>query len=299
MNDLFGKNSRAASSGAVYSAAVCLYIVLSLIVSLIISGAGLAGDAPAYLGYICSPVAIALALFFAVAVLKIPVRDFVPKKCRPKYIVIAFLAIFGLLFAVSPLNTLFVNFLTELGYVPVQSSLPSLEGGGMAGAIIVVAVLPAVCEELLFRGAILRGAEEGAGTAAAVLLSAVLFMLYHGSVEQPIYQFICGCVFALMAVRSASVLPSMLAHFVNNAVIIVFEGTHHLDDSGALMLPQWLDIMLTVLAALSFAAALVLLFVDKKPRIRGSSAQVKAFLLWAAVGIFVMALLWVLGLFSL
>lgn len=299
MNDLFGKNSRAASSGAVYSAAVCLYIVLSLIVSLIISGAGLTGDAAAYLGYICSPVAIALALFFAVAVLKIPVRDFVPKKCRPKYIVIAFLAIFGLLFAVSPLNTLFVNFLTELGYVPVQSSLPSLEGGGMAGAIIVVAVLPAVCEELLFRGAILRGAEEGAGTAAAVLLSAVLFMLYHGSVEQTIYQFICGCVFALMAVRSASVLPSMLAHFVNNAVIIVFEGTHHLDDSGALMLPQWLDIMLTVLAALSFAAALVLLFVDKKPRIRGSSAQVKVFLLWAAVGIFVMALLWVLGLFSL
>ena len=91
----------------------------------------------------------------------------------------------------------------------------------------------------------------------------------------------------------------MLAHFVNNAVIIVFEGTHLLDDSGALMLPQWLDIMLTVLAALSFAAALVLLFVDKKPRIRGSSAQVKAFLLWAAVGIFVMALLWMLGLFSL
>ena len=157
----------------------------------------------------------------------------------------------------------------------------------------------AVSEELLFRGAILRGAEEGAGTAAAVLLSAVLFMLYHGSVEQTIYQFICGCVFALMAVRSASVLPSMLAHFVNNAVIIVLEGTHLLDDSGALMLPQWLNIMLTVLAALSFAAALVLLFIDKKPRIRGSSAQVKAFLLWAAVGIFVMALLWVLGLFSL
>lgn len=296
MNSLLGKNSFGARGGAVYSAAVCMYVFVSLVVSLIISGAGLTGDASAYVGYLCSPVALVVAFALACLYLRTPLRAAAPVRCHPKYYLISLLAVFGLLFAVSPVNSLFVGLLKYAGYSPADALLPSLEGGGMAGALIVVAVLPAVAEELVFRGAILYNADRGAGTVGAVFLTAFVFALYHGSVEQTIYQFICGVVFALIAVRSGSVLPSMLAHFVNNAVIIVLTGLSLVGADGYVLMPGWAVVLVASFAGLSLVGAVVWLVLDKKPlrpRVKGETA---GFFVWGALGLFIMFLVWLLTL---
>lgn len=293
---MLGENSYGARGGAIYSAAVCLYVFISLIISLIIQGAGMTGDAASYLGYLCSPIAIAIALALAFKFLKMPVRAAAPLRCSPKYYLISVLAIFGLLFAVSPVNSLFVRLMEFMGYVPAQSTVPSLEGGGMVGAIIVIALLPAVFEELIFRGAVLYNANNGAGTVRTIFLTAFVFALYHGSAEQTIYQFVCGCIFALLALKSGSVLPSMLAHFINNALIILLTGLSLVDAGGYVAMPQWAFILVTVLAALAFIGALVWLILDKKPLVHKKEGEVKNFFLWGAVGIFIMCLVWLLTL---
>ena len=107
MNSLLGENSYGARAGAIYSANVCFYIVISLIISLIIQGAGLTGDVAAYLGYFASPIAICITLALSSKYLKTPLRAAAPIKCAPKYYLIAILAVFGLLFAISPLNSIF------------------------------------------------------------------------------------------------------------------------------------------------------------------------------------------------
>ncbi len=299
MKQLFGENAYGAKSGAAYSAAVCLYIFVSLIVSIVITSSGISGDVQSYLGYLCSPVAIVAALALCRLFYGTPIKEYAGVKCSPKYYLIAVLTIFGLLFAVSPLNSLFVYLLEMCGYQSQQSSLPSFEGWGMLGGLVVIALLPAVFEELLFRGVILGNAEKGTGTVASIFLSAFVFALYHGSVEQTIYQFICGCAFALLALRSGSILPSMLAHFLNNAVIIVLQGLSLIDEAGNVAMPQWAFILTCVLAAISLAAAAVWLILDKKPTAEAKKGEVKKFFLWGAAGIAVMALEWILGLFSL
>lgn len=298
MNSLFDEKAGGAKAGAVFSVAVCLYVVINLIVSLFIEEAGISGDAMIYLSYICSPVAIIITLALCAKFLNTPLRLSAPLKCSPKYFLISVLCIFGLLFAVSPLNSLFLEFLTYCGYTPSDSLLPDFGGWGMLAGILIIGLLPALCEELLFRGAVLYNTVAGTGTVSAIFLTGFIFCLYHGSIEQTIYQFVCGCMFALLAVRSGSVLPSMLAHFLNNGVIIVLQGLSLLDESGNLIMPQWASIVVTVLAVLSLAGALVWLIFDKKQLIRGEGGEVKKFFIFGSVGILIMALIWILGLLT-
>lgn len=88
-------------------------------------------------------------------------------------------------------------------------------------AIVTIAVVPAVCEELVFRGVLARSLRmhDTAGMHAfAVLGSALLFSGYHLSVVQAIPTFVLGLVFAHVALCSDSVFPTMVAHFLNNAI---------------------------------------------------------------------------------
>lgn len=296
MSQLFGQKSCGAKGGAIYSAAVCIYIVASLVISYIIQGADLFGDGAAYLLYLASPIAIAATMALCPKVFNSPLRPALRLSCKPKYVLIAALAAFGLLFCLSYVNNFTVYVLQLLGYTPSGGTIPSLEGWGMLGALIVVAVIPAVAEECLFRGAMLGNLAGGAGEVKAIFLTGFVFALFHGSPEQTVYQFICGCIFALLAVRSGSILPPVIAHFLNNGTIIILNGLSLVDGSGNLAAPQWASVLITVLAALALAGSLVWLILDKNKFKRGESGQVKSFFAWAGVGIAVMALVWLLSL---
>lgn len=297
MNNLFGEGPSAAKGGAAYSAAVCLYIVVSLIISSIVQGAGISDDGAAYLYCLCSPVALAVFMALCGTLLKCPVRTTFRAGCSPKYYILALLALFGLIFAVSPLNSLIFSFMQDMGYS--SASLPSMEGWGMLGSLIVLAVLPAVLEELLFRGVMLDNLNRSSGTWSAVFLTALAFCLYHGSAAQTVYQFVCGCVFALIAARSGSVLPSMLAHFLNNALIVVANGLSLVDADGNFAMPDWAFVVLAVAGGICLIVSLVMLAVDKKRHVARIKGNVSPFFVWGGAGLFVMALAWVLSLVQL
>lgn len=88
-------------------------------------------------------------------------------------------------------------------------------------AIFLFAVLPALGEELIFRGAVLSGFKT-IGTSKAVLLSALLFSLFHMNVDQTIYQFVLGIILAVFVLISGSIVASILLHFLNNFFIILY-----------------------------------------------------------------------------
>lgn len=301
MNLPLGENLNGAKSGLAYSFNVCCYFLISLIAILLIQGCALSGDASVYIAFLVSPAAIAVTLTLSVKVCKVKPAEIFPVKCRPKYYFIALLLIFGLLFSLSALNGWFVELLKLFGYTPklMSDSLPSLDGWRIVPALIVIAVLPAVMEEALFRGLILGGAERDAGSLRAVFIVGFVFALFHGSAEQTIYQFICGCLFALLAVRSRSVLPSVLMHFLNNALILIFSACGMLDDYGNLALSYGANVALTVLSAASLAASVLWLILDKTPAAPKKQGGAKRFFLFASLGIFIMVISWVLGLFSL
>ncbi len=87
----------------------------------------------------------------------------------------------------------------------------------------VFALVPAVCEELAFRGFILSGLEHQRRTRSAILLSALMFGFLHvllSLFQQLFNATLLGVVLGLLAVRSRSLLPGILFHFLNNALAI-------------------------------------------------------------------------------
>ena len=296
-------NSRlnSAVGGITYSAAVLFFAVVSLVVSLIISLSGLeqGSDGYLYLSYLISPVAIGGCVTAILFWKKTPFKSVFPVKCNFKYYIIGILLAYGLLFSLGWVNTLSVEFFKLFGYQPRESGsyLPDLSGGYVALALLVIAVLPAFCEELLFRGVLLNACENGMGSIRAVFTVGFCFALFHGSPEQTVYQFIAGCVFAFVAVRSRSVTPSVLMHFINNALIVILGACGLYGEGGEMVISSAANIALNVTSALALAGGLVWLILDKKPLESCRKGGVKSFYLFASVGIAVLALSWFLSLF--
>ena len=86
--------------------------------------------------------------------------------------------------------------------------------------LVLIALLPAVVEEFLFRGLILNGYKKR-NPMVAIILSAVLFGLMHMNLNQFSYAFAIGIIFGLMAYATGSLLPSIMSHFIINGTSVV------------------------------------------------------------------------------
>lgn len=82
------------------------------------------------------------------------------------------------------------------------------------------ALMPAICDELAFRGVVLRGLHHGFRPRNAVLLSAFFFALFHMNVFLFVPTFLLGVILGLLTVRSRSLLPAILFHLLHNSVLI-------------------------------------------------------------------------------
>jgi sodium transport system permease protein len=91
---------------------------------------------------------------------------------------------------------------------------------------LVVVILPAIAEELFFRGwvlAALAGGRPARGRAcAAVLLQAAAFAAFHLLPERMPQTFLLGVVLGWMTLATGSILPAIVAHAAHNAVPLVF-----------------------------------------------------------------------------
>lgn len=82
--------------------------------------------------------------------------------------------------------------------------------------ILLVGILPAIFEESVYRG-LFYNEYRKANPRAAIILSALMFGLMHGNLNQFTYAFIMGIIFALLIEATDSILSSMIVHFCINA----------------------------------------------------------------------------------
>lgn len=88
-------------------------------------------------------------------------------------------------------------------------------------SLVVVAAMPAIAEEACFRGVVLQGLANTGWRRFALVGSAVIFGLFHVNPYHAIGAGSLGLVFGWAAIESGSILPGMLAHFVNNGLTMV------------------------------------------------------------------------------
>lgn len=91
---------------------------------------------------------------------------------------------------------------------------------GTLMSIFTVAIVPAICEEILFRGVILSHLLPY-GRTVAIMGSGLLFGLMHGNPLQFFYTALLGVVLGYVYVKTQSLAVCMVLHFVNNGLSIL------------------------------------------------------------------------------
>lgn len=109
------------------------------------------------------------------------------------------------------------------GLFGIENNGGSIDAGDQPNVLLyflIVAILPAFAEEFAFRGVILgvlRPYSEG----LAILVSSAAFALMHGNFVQMPFTFCCGLIFGFIAVKTNSLLPSIIIHFLNNGLSVL------------------------------------------------------------------------------
>jgi sodium transport system permease protein len=86
--------------------------------------------------------------------------------------------------------------------------------------VLLMAVVPAICEELAFRGFMFGGLLRDRQPVRAILVTAVLFGVSHGVLQQSISATVMGLLLGWIAWRTGSVLPTILIHTINNTLSV-------------------------------------------------------------------------------
>lgn len=121
-------------------------------------------------------------------------------------------------------------------------------------------VMAPIVEEYIYRGIIL-GTLAKYNKGAAILLSALSFALMHGNIPQAVSAFATGLIYATIAVRCGSIIPTMVIHVLNN-VCAGFD-----DFAGVLGIPHYKFISSVVVIVLGVLGLLIFCLRYKQLRI--------------------------------
>lgn len=136
---------------------------------------------------------------------------------------------------------LFINCVSQLWFILVQCMGGTIPASGvavpttvrgLASAVILSAVLPGICEELLFRGLMLSAWEER-GSLRAVTTVSLLFTLLHGNLLGIPSEFICGVLLACIVISSGSLFAGMVFHTVFNSTLLIASYWARTVETGA------------------------------------------------------------------
>ena len=123
--------------------------------------------------------------------------------------------------------------LMAFGYTPGSSApLPEQFSLGLLFLnLFLTAVLPAICEEFTNRGGLVTAFRGSFTEGRAIVLCGLAFGLFHQNITQFFYTFLFGMLMATLVIKTKSIFPGVLVHFLNNGISV------YLDFAEAYTLP--------------------------------------------------------------
>ena len=260
----------------IYILALCVPIVVSLLVSLVINmiTGGIAEESDKILNM--PIVQVVYTLIYAGALIalfllypkkqKIDFKKATGVFNKTHYLNIAICICLGACFVYlcSPIVEIYTYLISLIGVVtPTSLAIPMDNFGWLLLALFLSGVVPAVVEELIYRGMILNGLRKY-GMWPSVLISAGLFALMHLTLYQLPYTFALGIVLGLVVYKTRALWLSMLIHFSSNALVLVSMYLQNGQEIVPANLDVWYVVMAIVMAI--FAAVLVfgaIILIDK------------------------------------
>ena len=120
-----------------------------------------------------------------------------------------------------------------------------LDGQSFWVLLLAVALAPAICEEVLFRGFLFSGLLR-AGPVVALVGSSLMFGLAHGSIYRLVPTATLGLIIGFARWKTGSIVPGVVIHFINNAigVTVLYSKPAWLEKTlVANQIPVWLGVV--------------------------------------------------------
>lgn len=150
-------------------------------------------------------------------------QDFNFKKSDFKIVIISILIGFIVFILTVAISSFFSFILGLFGYSSAAGGTNSVATWeSFILSIIIIAILPAICEEFTHRGLLISGLKT-LGVKKAIIYSSLLFGLLHLNIEQFFYATIIGAVLGVVSIFSKSIVPAMIIHFINNATNVYLD----------------------------------------------------------------------------
>lgn len=215
----------ASESSSIYLLGICVGSLLSLFLSLILSNVSATLDGMSvysWCGYAIMQVGFIATVLVYARVRKIDVVRIAKLrgKLNPMQIALLPLIAIATILVFLPLANAWSAFLGVIGYHGAGVSMPSFSNAGIYFlALFVMAIMPAIGEEIFMRGTVFPGLATR-NVWFGVLMSGLFFSLMHANPVQTVHQFGLGVVLALVVALSGSIWASVIIHFFNNFISI-------------------------------------------------------------------------------
>lgn len=92
---------------------------------------------------------------------------------------------------------------------------------GMVGAVLKIVVIAPVIEELIFRGIIMHGLMRNYSKLTAIVVSALMFALFHLNPWQFTATFTLGILLGILMVRTRNIYLCIMGHAINNGLVLI------------------------------------------------------------------------------
>ena len=198
------------------------------------------------------------------------------------YIGIAILSFFCLYPLITCIDSLLTHFGFSLNTIPYE-----LNTTNYLVSLISLVVLPAICEELLFRGLIFKGLKRY-GKIFSIVISAVMFSIYHMSLDQTVYPLLIGLLLGVIMYYENNILYCIAIHLTNNFLSLTLSYLN-----VPLMYQHWTYILIAIVLATVFIT-LVLYFTIKNHKNHPKESINAEGKIYFYVSIIIMLILWII-----
>lgn len=163
---------------------------------------------------------------------------------------------------------------------------------GDMGMFVIAAVLGApLIEEIVFRAGPLTNLTRRMRPLPAIMITAALFGLAHGAPAQVIYTFVLGIIMGFLFVKTDSIYPSIICHFVFNGANLIsivmgelfnteiWLGNPYFEDiagvlNGLSEITFWVYLVLSILVAIPMMIVGIILLVSlRRPQPQSEAAE--------------------------
>jgi membrane protease YdiL (CAAX protease family) len=141
-------------------------------------------------------------------------------------------------------------------------------------SIIMIGFSVAISEEILFRGILLKQYQR-MNIKSAIILSALIFSIYHMTVGNLVFAFVMGISLAILTIYTGSIVPAIFFHFLVNDIMRII--IHFPEKVTETYFQVMVSPITTITGLIFFLSILTNLFIKVRKNNQFQSEKVKFF----------------------